>query len=443
MKIIGVIPARYKSSRFPGKPLADILGKPMIWWVYKNTKKVPEFDEIYVATDDKRIESKCKELGIKVLMTSDKHPTGTDRIAEVAQKIKADLYVNIQGDEPLVKTSTIQKAILPNEEVTNLMTKIKREEDLTDPSVPKVVVNNDGEAVFLSRLPIPYPKSKECVKYYKQVCVYCFSPEALSNFNKLKRGPAERAEDIELLRFIENRIPVKMIEVEQDTVAVDRPSDIGDAIKFIKKEKYQSIVFDFDGVLVDSFKIKSEAFKKLFEPWGIADKVDIREGGKSRYEKIKYYHKKLLNHDLNEKELDDLAEKYSKFTLKAVIDAPWIKGAKEFLEENYKDIDFYIVSGTPQKELENIVKSRKMGKYFKKIYGATAPKDEVFRKLISENNYNASDILYLGDIPSDYKNSKKANIKFIGIVKTNETNPFPKEVTVFSELGDNIWRTDL
>ena len=108
MKIIGVIPARYKSSRFPGKPLADICGKPMIWWVYQQCKKVEDFDAVYVATDDQQILNTCKELGIEVVMTSDTHKTGTDRIGEVAQKIHADLIVNIQGDEPLLEPETIK-----------------------------------------------------------------------------------------------------------------------------------------------------------------------------------------------------------------------------------------------------------------------------------------------------------------------------------------------
>ena len=131
MKIIGVIPARYESSRFPGKPLAGIHGKPMVWWVYKQAVKVREFNEVYVATDDKRIEDKCIELDVNVIYTSNSHPTGTDRVGEVARKIKADLYVNIQGDEPLIEPETIRKAIEPFNSkekisVTNLMTKIRR-----------------------------------------------------------------------------------------------------------------------------------------------------------------------------------------------------------------------------------------------------------------------------------------------------------------------------
>src|SRR3989338_805995 len=132
MKIIGVIPARYKSSRFPGKPIADICGKPMIWWVYSQAKKVSHLDMVYVATDDNRIRSECKRLKLPVILTSSKHPTGTDRIGEVARRIKAAIYVNIQGDEPLISPHMINAAILPflksnKLSVTNLMTEIKRE----------------------------------------------------------------------------------------------------------------------------------------------------------------------------------------------------------------------------------------------------------------------------------------------------------------------------
>lgn len=231
MKIIGVIPARYESSRFPGKPLADISGKPMIWWVYQSASQVKDFKEVFVATDDERIYSECERLGMNVIMTSDTHPTGTDRVGEVAQKIRADLYVNVQGDEPLIAPETISRAIEPfykdnNIMVTNLMTEVKRQTDLIDSTVPKVVVNANSEAVYLSRLPVPYPKNTDGLKYYKQVCVYSFTPIALETFCRLSKGPSERAEDIELLRFIENGIKVKMIEVEQDTVAVDTPSDL-------------------------------------------------------------------------------------------------------------------------------------------------------------------------------------------------------------------------
>ena len=235
MKIIGVIPARYESSRFPGKPLADICGKPMIWWVYKQCKKVEDFDAVYIATDDDRILNKCIELGIEAIMTSNKHKTGTDRIGEVAKKIPADLIVNIQGDEPLLEPSTIKAAIEPfysnvDLEISNLMTKIKDPVDVVNYTVPKVITNKDGIGIYLTRATAPYPKGSLNYDYYKQVCVYGFKPDALQFYcdygQKFGKAKIEAVEDIEILRFIENGYKVQYIEVESETVAVDTPNDL-------------------------------------------------------------------------------------------------------------------------------------------------------------------------------------------------------------------------
>lgn len=241
MKIIGVIPARYKSSRFPGKPLADICGKPMIYWVYNQAIKVDDFDSVYVATDDKRIEQVCKENKINVIMTSENHPTGTDRIGEVARKIDADLYVNIQGDEPLIEPETIKKAIEPfyedkDLEITNLMTKIKNPVDAYNSTIPKVITNKDNIGIYLTRSMSPYPKGSIDFDYYKQVCVYGFKPSALEFFCNNERGKIEKIEDIEILRFIEAGYKVKYIEVESDTVAVDTQKDLERVIN-IKNNK--------------------------------------------------------------------------------------------------------------------------------------------------------------------------------------------------------------
>lgn len=231
MKIIGVIPARYRSTRFAGKPLANICGKPMIWWVYNQAVKVEDFDEVYVATDDTRIFSECEKLNIKVIMTSDEHKTGTDRVGEVSRKVKADLYVNIQGDEPMIEPETIKKAIMPfydnkKLQISNLMTIIKDPIDVVNFTIPKVITNNQGIGVYLSRSPIPYPKGSFNYSYYKQVCVYGFTPEALEFYCSNQRGKNEEVEDIEILRFIENGYQVQFIEVESETIAVDTPNDL-------------------------------------------------------------------------------------------------------------------------------------------------------------------------------------------------------------------------
>lgn len=246
MKILAVIPARYQSSRFEGKPLAYICGKLMIERVYLQAKKVKEFTDVYVATDDQRIFDACTERGVNVIMTSTKHKTGTDRIGEVAEKIPADLYVNIQGDEPLIEPETIRTAILPflenpetDIQVSNLMTRIKDPRDLINVTVPKVIAGADGRGIFLTRAAAPYPKGDlNAAEYYKQVCVYAFKPEALRfycEFGK-KHGKAkvEAIEDIEILRFIENGYRVQYMEVDSETIAVDTPEDLKRVIYYIE-----------------------------------------------------------------------------------------------------------------------------------------------------------------------------------------------------------------
>lgn len=246
MKIIGVIPARYASSRFPGKPLADICGRPMIWWVYQNCLKVNELNEVYVATDDNRIQQACLQYGMKSVMTSFEHKTGTDRLGEVAEKIPADLYVNIQGDEPLLEAETISKAIQPffkdkDLQITNLMTKINDPVDAINFTVPKVITNKENIGIFLTRAMSPFPKGSIDYSYYKQVCVYGFKPEALKFYceygKKFGKAKIEQIEDIEILRFIENGYKVQYIEVESDTVAVDTQKDLERVRKIIQERE--------------------------------------------------------------------------------------------------------------------------------------------------------------------------------------------------------------
>jgi 3-deoxy-manno-octulosonate cytidylyltransferase (CMP-KDO synthetase) len=239
-KIIGIIPARFKSSRFEGKPLADIFGKPMVWWVWNQAKKVKLFNKIIIATEDQRIFSACTNLGINVQMTSSNHLTGTDRIGEIAKSIKADIYVNIQGDEPLIEPETIENAILPliddeNLKITNLMTKIVDPIEVINFTIPKVIVNSQNIGLYLTRSPSPYPKGSLSFDYYKQVCVYGFRPDALEFFSNSPRGKIEIIEDIEILRFIEAGYKVKFIEVKSNSIAVDTPNDLQKVKDYIIK----------------------------------------------------------------------------------------------------------------------------------------------------------------------------------------------------------------
>ena len=250
MRIIAVIPARYQSSRFEGKPLAEVCGKLMIERVYLQAKKVSAFDEVYVATDDERIYNACTERNVKCVMTSTEHRTGTDRIGEVARKIPADLYVNIQGDEPLIEPETIRKAIIPfienpdtDIQVTNLMTEIHDPVDLINFTVPKVIAAEDGRGVFLTRSAAPFPKGNIDAHYYKQVCVYGFTPEALEFYctygKEHGKAKIEAIEDIEILRFIENGYRVQYYEVDSQTIAVDTPNDLKRVIEYFKEHNIE------------------------------------------------------------------------------------------------------------------------------------------------------------------------------------------------------------
>lgn len=231
MKIVAIIPARYQSSRFPGKPLADLCGKPMIWWVYNQVKKVSEIDEVYVATDDDRIFSMCEKIGINSIMTDLHHETSTERVNEVAHKVGADLYVVVNGDEPLIDPEII-RAIIPMNKidtdfyVSNLMTEILHPSEVIDFTNIKVVTDKEGNALFMSRSPIPYPKAFIDYKYYKHVGVLIYSKSALEFFATTPKGYNEKIEDVNELRFIENGKKLKMVEVKAHSLSVDTPKDL-------------------------------------------------------------------------------------------------------------------------------------------------------------------------------------------------------------------------
>lgn len=241
LKIVGVIPARYESSRFPGKPLADICGKPMIWWVYQQAKKVPELNEVYVATDDKRIESVCKQYNMDVVMTSKDHPTGTDRVAEVAEKVNADYYVVCMGDEPLVSAEDI--SLMCNKiksgkvkDAALLTRKFEDPVDVINTTTIKLVLNNNFELIFMSRMPLPYPKASLDVHYYKNIGVYSYKKDTLDFFRNKPVGKIEKVEDMELLRLIENHKIINTFEVNSLSFSVDTPKDL-DRVREIMEQR--------------------------------------------------------------------------------------------------------------------------------------------------------------------------------------------------------------
>lgn len=231
MKIIGVIPARFRSSRFPGKPLTDILGKPMIWWVYQQCLKVPGFNDVYVATDDERIKNICDQYKMKVIMTSDNHQTGSDRVGEVASMIEGDLFVNIQGDEPLIDPREIQELIevFNDGEVyfASLRKQIEDPDEISAYSTVKVVVDKDENALFFSRNIIPSNKKNgPLARVYRHVGIYAYTREFLLTFVKLPQTELELGEGIEPLRALENGYKVRVKETEFESIGVDYPEQV-------------------------------------------------------------------------------------------------------------------------------------------------------------------------------------------------------------------------
>ena len=241
-KTIGVIPARYKSSRFEGKPLCIINGIPMIRRTYEQAKKSKLLDKIVVATEDKRIEEYCNSENIPVIMTSDKCLTGTDRIAEVAQKEHYDLYINIQGDEPVIDSDSVDEIIKEyikygEEYIAYNLYKVEDNlKEINSDTIIKTIVNIKEELMYMSRLPIPFNKSNTPAQFKKQVCVYGFTKKALELFSTRNKTLNEQYEDIEILRFIDMGYKVKMKETFVDSIAVDIPDDIKKVENFLNKK---------------------------------------------------------------------------------------------------------------------------------------------------------------------------------------------------------------
>ena len=231
MKIIGVIPARYKSSRFPGKPLADICGKPMIWWVYKQVKSISIFDSVICAIDDDKVKAVCEQYDLNYMMTKSAHPNHIARIHEVSEKIKADFYICINGDEPLISEDCILPVIPKHCEYEPYFLGAYRV--LTDPAetidfanIKLAISDRTGKCLYMSRIPIPYPRGSLLFKYKKYVGVECFNKAILDFFVSAPMGTLEKIEDIDHLRFLEHGIDINFTNVKTESISVDTPKDL-------------------------------------------------------------------------------------------------------------------------------------------------------------------------------------------------------------------------
>lgn len=242
MKILGVIPARYKSTRFEGKPLALIDAVPMIKRTYDRAILSQELDHLVVATEDQRIIDYCSSQGIPAVMTSADCLTGTDRIAEVAEQLNYDFYINVQGDEPVIDPAVISQLVQEYRKhgedylVYNLYKVITDQTEIHSKTIVKVIVNALDELMYMSRLPVPYSNSSVASEYKQQIPVYGFTPKALSVFAAQGvKGKTcnEQFEDVELLRFVDLGYKLKMSETTADSIAVDVPEDILKVERFL------------------------------------------------------------------------------------------------------------------------------------------------------------------------------------------------------------------
>ena len=242
MKIIAMIPARYSASRFPGKLMKDLGGKPVIVRTYEAAVKANLFDEVYVVTDSEVIYNSIEKVGGKVLMSQKEHECGSDRIAEAVENLDVDIVVNVQGDEPFTEVASLKKLIKVFEndsdksiDLASLMVNIKDIEEINNPNTVKVIVDQKDFALYFSRSPIPYPRDKEvATKYYKHKGVYAFRKQALMDFYNLPMLMLEASEKIECIRYLEYGKRIKMVETSVQGVEIDTPEDLERAKKLWK-----------------------------------------------------------------------------------------------------------------------------------------------------------------------------------------------------------------
>jgi 3-deoxy-manno-octulosonate cytidylyltransferase (CMP-KDO synthetase) len=244
-KVVAVIPSRFASTRLPGKPLVTLGGKPMVQHVYERAKKAQTVHKVLVATDDQRIFDAVVAFGGEARMTRSDHRTGTERIAEVAAHEEGDIFINVQGDEPLIDPVSIDTAVAalleePPAQIATVAAPIRHANDIMDPNVVKTVLDFDENALYFSRAPIPWVRGapqKIHVKYWKHLGLYAFQRDALLEYPTLPQGELEKIEQLEQLRWLENGWRIRVAEVARDAVSVDVPEDISRVEKLLKEEK--------------------------------------------------------------------------------------------------------------------------------------------------------------------------------------------------------------
>jgi 3-deoxy-D-manno-octulosonate cytidylyltransferase len=245
MKLIAMIPARYGATRFPAKLMQDLCGKPVIVHTYERVADTRLFDEVYVVTDDDRIEKAIREVGGKVIRSKKEHNSGSDRLAEASRDLDVDIIVNVQGDEPFTDKENLQKVIdifakdlTKSIAVASLMEHITDPDDIANPNNVKVVVNKFGEALYFSRNIIPFPRDPNTkVSYYKHIGIYAYRKEALQQFTELPPSLLEETEKLEQLRYLENGFKIRLALTDIPTIGIDTPEDLERARKRLITQK--------------------------------------------------------------------------------------------------------------------------------------------------------------------------------------------------------------
>ena len=261
MKTVAIVASRYGSTRFPAKALADICGKPMVWWAYQQTKLAKKIDEVYVATDDDRIVEVCNKYNIPSIMTKTTHREAANRLQEVSEKIKADFYIQINGDEPLINpeliTMVIPESVPQDTEFgTNIITKMHNPVEVIDSSNIKVVFNQKKMITYMSRTPIPYPYKTLNFNYYKHVGIIGYNKKMLDFYSSTHPGHFELIEGIDTLRFNDYNKPLLCIEAENvRSLSVDTPKDL-DIVRIIIQEKIQNKEFPKEILMLINGKVK-------------------------------------------------------------------------------------------------------------------------------------------------------------------------------------------
>lgn len=243
MKVIAMIPARYGATRFPGKLMADLGGKPVIVRTYEATIQTGLFSDVYVVTDSEIIRKAITDNGGKAIMSTKEHECGSDRIAEAVEKLDIDVVVNVQGDEPFVKKESLEKVIEVFEgedatqiDVASLMQKMTDWKDITDPNYVKVIVDQHNFALYFSRSPIPYPRDKEAgAIYFEHIGVYAFRKQAILDFYYLPMCSLEATEKVECIRYLEYGKKIKMVETDYMGIEIDTPEDLIKAQHYLEK----------------------------------------------------------------------------------------------------------------------------------------------------------------------------------------------------------------